>query len=164
MSNNFVKAIQFTLEHEVGLDRKGNLRADGGYTNDPRDPGGETKWGISKKAHPALDIKNLTLDEAFTIYKKEYYDAYSIVKLDDLEVALAVAIFDSGVNCGIGKASRWYSQSKDARDPVNALLCLRKAYYTALKSYPTYGKGWLKRVVELSKYCSILQNDSSALT
>ena len=52
------------------------LFAEGGskYTNDPNDSGGETKYGISKKAFPNLDIKNLTEEQAISIYKKMYFD------------------------------------------------------------------------------------------
>ena len=41
---------------------------EGGYVNDPDDPGGETKYGISKRSYPALDIKNLTVEQATAIY------------------------------------------------------------------------------------------------
>ena len=52
------------------------LLSEGGskYTNDPKDAGGETKYGISKKAFPNVDIKNLTETDAIAIYKKMYYD------------------------------------------------------------------------------------------
>ena len=46
---------------------------EGGYANDPRDPGGETKYGISKRAYPAVDIRNLTLEAAKAIYKRDYW-------------------------------------------------------------------------------------------
>ena len=47
---------------------------EGGYVNDPNDPGGETKYGIAKNSHPNVDIANLTLDQAKAIYKTEYWD------------------------------------------------------------------------------------------
>lgn len=62
MSENFEKAVAFVLRHE------------GGYTNDNRDPGGETKFGISKRAYPSLDIKNLTEEQAKVIYRRDYWD------------------------------------------------------------------------------------------
>ena len=49
------------------------IKHEGGYVNDPSDPGGETKYGISKKAYPKVDIKNLTLDDAIEIYKDDYW-------------------------------------------------------------------------------------------
>lgn len=165
MSNNFVKAIEFTLPWEVGRDRSGQLRSDGGYTNDPQDPGGETKWGISKRAHKDLDIKNLMLDTAFTIYKQDYYDIYKQFKndpltLDDEPVSFAVSIFDSGVNCGVNRTYSWYLASKKEKDPTAKLLSLRLDRYNQLVTdNPTlkkYYKGWINRLNDLKKYCEIL--------
>lgn len=69
-------------------------------TNDHTDRGGLTKYGISKKAFPKVDIKNLTKDQA----KKIYYDNYWIpIKGDSIESkAVAYEIFDGAVNQGIG--------------------------------------------------------------
>src|SRR5216684_3047737 len=52
------------------------LLDEGGYGNDPADPGGETNWGIDIRTHPNLDIKNLTRDEAITIYYKDWWQRY----------------------------------------------------------------------------------------
>jgi len=165
--NNFIKAIEFTLPWETGRDRKGNLRQDGGYTNDPRDPGGETKWGVSKRAHPNLDIKNLTLDDAFKIYKEDYYDVYAEFKreplvLDDMPMPYAVAIFDTGVNCGVNRAYNWHLTAIKEKDPVKVLLGLRDAHYTNLKAsdkrFTVFYKGWINRLNDLKKYCEILAN------
>ena len=49
------------------------LKHEGGYVNDKNDPGGETRYGISKRAYPDLDIKNLTISQATEIYKKDYW-------------------------------------------------------------------------------------------
>jgi lysozyme family protein len=160
-----MKAITFTLKLEVGVDKDGRLREDGGYNNLEADPGGETKWGISKRAHPDVDIKNLSLADAMNIYKEKYYDVYKKynIDLDSEEPGFAIAIFDSGVNCGVGNARRWYEIAKTANDPVNKLLSLRKDYYGSLKTFNTFGKGWLARVNMLSKYCAIVSADSSDL-
>jgi lysozyme family protein len=56
MRESFDAAISFVLSHE------------GGYSFDENDPGGETRWGISKRSHPNEDIKNLTVDRAKEIY------------------------------------------------------------------------------------------------
>lgn len=50
------------------------LKAEGGYTNDPADRGKETKFGISKRSYPQLDIANLTRDQAIAIYKRDFWD------------------------------------------------------------------------------------------
>lgn len=166
-SNNFIKAIEFTLPWETGRDRSGKVRADGGYTNDPKDPGGETKWGISKRAHPNLDIKNLTLDSAFEIYKTDYYDSYKLLKtypvdMDSLPIALAVAIFDTGVNCGVGRAANWYNLSHKENDPLKALVGRRLDHYNQIASRNTslkgFYNGWINRLNDLRKYCEILSS------
>lgn len=165
MSNNFVKAIEFTLPWETGRDRYGKLRQDGGYTNDPRDPGGETKWGISKRAYPNLDIKNLTLDKAFELYKTDYYDIYKTLKtypvdLDTLPISLAVVIFDTGVNCGVGRCANWYNLGAKENDPLKALMGRRLDHYNQLGKNPKHSwaySGWINRMNDLKKYVVILQ-------
>jgi lysozyme family protein len=81
------------------------LRMEGGETveNNPNDPGGETKFGISKKAYPNLDIANLTREDAKEIYKKDYWET---CRCDELPTPLAIAVFDTAVNQGTGKARR----------------------------------------------------------
>lgn len=72
---------------------------EGGYVNNPHDPGGETKFGIAKKYHPEVDIKNLTIDQAADIYRREYW------KFDRLQSqVVATKVFDIAVNDGVGQA------------------------------------------------------------
>ncbi|HEX9247111.1 MAG TPA: glycosyl hydrolase 108 family protein [bacterium] len=85
----FDKAIGTVLEHE------------GGYSFDPNDPGGETKYGISRKAYPGLDVKALTLDQAKAIYKRDYW-IYSRIQDQDV----ATKVFDMAVNLGPPAAHR----------------------------------------------------------
>jgi lysozyme family protein len=78
-----------------------SLKWEGGYVNDPSDSGGETKYGISKKSFPDVDIKNLTLDEAKNIYLKNYWNPlYTQIK----DESLAIKLFDLGINLGVAKA------------------------------------------------------------
>lgn len=85
MKEDFNEAIEFVLEQE------------GDYTFDPNDPGGETKYGFSKKAYPSLDIKNLTREAAIKIYQNDYWQP---CKCDDLPRHFAFIVFDSAVNQG----------------------------------------------------------------
>ena len=93
MKNDWEKAIAFVLKMEGGEQAE----------NNPADPGGLTKFGISQKAYPNLDIANLTKEGAMEIYKRDYWD---ICKCDELPTPYAIALFDSAVNQGVGKASR----------------------------------------------------------
>ena len=74
------------------------LQMEGGYVNDLEDPGLETKYGISKRAYPSVDITNLTLEDAKRIYYRDYYKAPRIQLINDY--ALAAKTLDLAVNCG----------------------------------------------------------------
>ena len=82
---NFNEIIEKVLEHE------------GGYVNDPKDLGGETKYGITKRFYPDVDIKNLTIEQAVEIYKKDYWDKN---KVESLPQNLWHIYFDMCVNMG----------------------------------------------------------------
>lgn len=144
--NEFRKAMEFVALHEWGN------RPDGGYTNDPDDPGGETKWGISKRAYPNEDIKNLTPERALQIYASDYWDKAGC---DDIPFPLNVVVFDSAVNCGVGVARWWL---KDALT-VDDYLEMRKGYYLGIvdrkPSQGKYLKGWLNRIGDLKKFVEI---------
>ncbi len=74
---------------------------EGGYVNDSVDRGGETKYGISKRAFPYLDIANLTLDDAQAIYYKKYYASafMNLEKIEDKDLCLE--LFESAVLMGV---------------------------------------------------------------
>ena len=77
------------------------MKSEGGYVNDPNDRGSETKYGISKRAYPNLDIKNLTLEQAKDIYYKDYW---CVCKCDNLPDAISFMVFDFCVNAGCNRA------------------------------------------------------------
>jgi lysozyme family protein len=81
----FNEIIEKVLEHE------------GGYVNDPKDLGGETKYGITKRFYPEVDIKNLTIEQATEIYKKDYWDKN---RVESLPQNLWHIYFDMCVNMG----------------------------------------------------------------
>jgi Putative secretion activating protein len=81
------------------------LASEGGLVNDPQDPGGLTKFGISQRAYPALDIANLTEDDAARIYARDYWDVVQ-AGADAMPAKLGLAVFDSAVNQGPGAAVR----------------------------------------------------------
>lgn len=82
------------------------IKKEGGdtLTEDPNDPGGLTRFGISKRSHPEVDPRNLTLDQAKQIYKREYWDPLLADSITNQTVA--EMIFDTSVNMGIHQAVR----------------------------------------------------------
>lgn len=77
------------------------IKREGGYVNDPDDPGGETRYGISKKSYPNVDIKTLSVDDAVEIYKNDYWIPAKVERLPD---RLQGQYFDMVVNQGINKS------------------------------------------------------------
>ena len=88
------------------------LKHEGGYVNDPKDPGGETNFGIAKRSHPDVDIKNLTEDGAKDIYKEHYWDGN---KVESLSEDLRHIYFDMCVNHGKGRAVKILQKAANAK-------------------------------------------------
>lgn len=138
------------------------LKHEGGYVNDPRDPGGETKYGISKRAYPARDIAALTEQQARDIYARDYW---APCKCSELPPALALCVFDAAVNQGAGYAAKLLQQvlnvkidgkigpqtiEKAAIDPAGTVAryqAARALSYTKTKGFDVYGGGWMARVM-----------------
>jgi lysozyme family protein len=85
------------------------LSFEGQYHNGAGDYGGETKWGIAKKHHPELDIKNLTVEEAKAIYKRDYWDKLRGDKIQNQKVANE--LFDTAVNMGWRRAGKFLQET-----------------------------------------------------
>lgn len=148
---NFEQAFGALISHE------------GAYVNDSRDPGKETKFGITKRDYPTLDIKNLTLADAKAIYLRDYWGR---AQCDKLHPDLAFDVFDAAVNSGVGQAIRWLQRSVGvADDGVVGPLTLaaiqrlddtsairarlsghRLEFMTKLSIWDVFGKGWARRV------------------
>ncbi len=94
MSPTFEKAFKLLMQFE------------GGYVNDSDDPGGETKFGISKRQYPELDIKNLTEEQAKEIYWRDYWLKAYCPELEEVHPKLAIYHFDTAVNIGIKRAGQ----------------------------------------------------------
>lgn len=131
---SFDQAVKFVLERE------------GGYVNDPQDPGGETNYGISKRAYPNVNIKALTPEDAAVIYKRDYW---SPAGCDQMTPGMALVVFDTAVNVGVNRAVAWFRQFPDAED----YLWLRLEYYRSLaQTKPNMLKflpGWVRRLILL---------------
>ena len=92
------------------------LKHEGGYVNDPTDMGGETNFGISKKAYPDVDIKELTRDDAKAIYKKDYWKRYKIEKMPE---ELRYIYFDMVLNMGYGNAAKVMQRTANAKNSAS---------------------------------------------
>ena len=129
---DFDRAITFVLAQE------------GGYVNDPNDPGGETNFGISKRAYPDVDIAGLTAEAAKGIYKRDYWD---VLLLDSRSYADAVAILDTAVNMGVSRVREFMGVIPAGNNFVTKLLAERIYTYSTFKAWPNYGHGWIARVL-----------------
>jgi lysozyme family protein len=144
---------------------------EGQYSNDPRDPGGETNWGISKRSHPNLIIKSLTREQAKDIY---LYEFWNIIEADTLPDSVAYQVFDFAVNSGIETAIRYFqrtlnvaddgnfgSESKAAMkkmtepDMIMNLNAERLEFMTKLKNWPNASRGWARRIAQNLRYGSL---------
>jgi hypothetical protein len=151
-SNEYTKKIAPAPEHLVEYPEAFEkafeliLRHEGGYVNDVDDPGGETKFGISARAHPDVNIKSLLEADAKQIYWEEYwlkYPQFGQISNPDY----AAKVFDIGINIGPSKALAFYLANKESIEGFRAVC---RAYYQALvKKRPRmkkYLRGWLNRV------------------
>ncbi len=146
------------------------LSHEGGYVSDPRDPGGETKFGISKRSYPQLDIRNLTREQAVDIYRRDFWNR---VSGDSLPRMVAFQVFDAAVNHGIGNAVRWLQRAagvaddgvigpmtmaaikrSDANDLVMKFLAERLEIHVKLSTFGAFGAGWSRRVAGNLRYAA----------
>ena len=157
------------MDFNVAFDRL--ISHEGGYVNHPLDPGGETKWGISKRSYPHLNIKTLTRDDAKAIYKSDFWDR---IHGDEVPDGVAFQLFDFAVNSGIETAIRylqravgvaddghWGPISRTAvanmpeSDVIMRLNAERLMFMTKLSNWPVASRGWARRIATNLTYGSI---------
>ena len=156
----FEEAVKIILKHE------------GGYVNDPVDPGGETNMGISKRAYPYLNIKELTKKDAEDIYFKDYWLKAKVSKVPEelrmiyfdmvvnmgrsravkiLQTAITTKGIDTKVDGGIGPQTI-SNALKSGLEP-DRLRSYRVKYYADLinrkPSLEKYWFGWYRRALEV---------------
>ena len=163
MKSNYDKCLKTILHHE------------GGYVNHPKDPGGETNLGVTKRVYQehggTKDMKDLLVEDVAPIYKKGYWDR---MKGDDLPGGLDLCVFDFGVNAGPGRAAKFlqsmigttvdggigpntlakveeYVRENGEHETVKKYQEMRQKYYEQLSTFATFGKGWTRRVEETTK-------------
>ena len=149
------------------------LQEEGGYVNDPQDPGGITNLGVTKAVwdhwcgHTTTDadMRALTPAKVAPLYHAQYWNA---LQCDALPGALALCVFDFGVNAGIARGARYLQQlvgavadghigpatlqavqkyvaAHSVADAVHSYQNERRAYYRSLPGFPHDGRGWLNR-------------------
>ena len=148
------------------------MKVEGGYVDNPNDKGGKTKYGISQKSYPFIDIASLTIDKAKEIYKKDYWDR---CKCDFLPDALSVAVFDFAVNSGVKTSIKVLQQALGVkadgiignqtigaanrlplRKVLDDFMWRRLLYLIKLKDFKYFGGGWTSRVDTIRKFCENL--------
>lgn len=147
---SFDSAVQFVIAEE------------GGFSADPNDPGGATKYGISQRAYPGLDIARLTKLDATNIYRRDYWD-----RLPSLPVPIDFIAFDFAVNAGIKTAVRALQLAIGVKDdgnfgPVSQRALISKPsidvailysaerarHYALLDALDDhYARGWMRRTM-----------------
>lgn len=152
---NFTEALQHVLKHE------------GGYIDHPSDPGGETNYGITvavaRENGYLGDMRTIPMSIVESIYKRKYWDK---VRADEMPESVRFALFDYAVNSGPGAAIRALQRVLGvADDGVLGPMTLAAAqaqseglgarlngyrlkFMTDLKIWPTFGKGWARRIAD----------------
>ena len=157
MKQNFDKCLAKLLSHE------------GGYVNHPKDPGGMTNLGVTKRVYDdwigrestEQEMRDLTPADVGPIYKKNYWDK---VKGDDLPSGVDWCAFDWAVNSGSGRPAKAIQRAvgasadgaigpmtlkavadKDPKEIIEYVFQVRQSFYESLKTFETFGKGWTRR-------------------
>lgn len=139
-----------TAFNKIIFDHEGGEK----ITNHKNDRGGKTKWGISQKSYPNLDIAKLTIDDARAIYKRDYWDK---VKGDLFPYSISFALFDQAINRGvipsIKTAQTVTGVSVDGIIGPNTISAIQKS------NAPTFVKNFLKQSEK--EYHKIVANDET---
>lgn len=159
---NFNTAFERLIGHE------------GGYVNHANDPGGETNFGITiavaRDAGYKGDMRDLTRDQAKAIYRTAYWER---AKGDQYDGAIAFQVFDAAVNHGVVQAIRFLQRAVDivedghlgpvslaaiksmqVSDVLAQFNAERLDFYTNLPTWPSFGKGWVRRIATNLKYAA----------
>jgi lysozyme family protein len=164
----FKEALKHVLVHE------------GGKANHPKDPGGRTNKGITQRVYngwrdknhlPARDVFLISDAEVESIYRFQYWDP---IKGDQLPRGVGYVVFDGAVNSGVGQSVKWLQRAlgfeKAAVDGMLGSITLsaaqgtadqdlligriidrRETFLRALKTWPTFGKGWMSRITQVEQ-------------
>ena len=162
-AENYNKCLELILHHE------------GGYVNHPKDPGGETNLGVTKRVYEewggTKEMVDLTVEDVAPIYEKNYWGR---VKGDNLPSGLDLCVFDFAVNAGPGRAAKYlqsmigttvdggigpntlravgnYVEEVGLQTAIENYQANRQRYYEKLSTFETFGRGWTRRVDETTE-------------
>jgi lysozyme family protein len=161
--DKFLKYLEWVLAHE------------GGYVNNPRDPGGATNFGVTQGVYneylnasgkKSQSVAQITRREVEAIYRVKYWLR---IKGDELPAGWDYAMFDFAINSGTSRAIKFAQLSVGVSDdgvlgpktmaaikaaPPEAFdkyISMRRDFLVSLKTFPTFGKGWMRRVNEVEE-------------
>ena len=150
------------------------LASEGGFVNNPKDPGGMTNKGVTKAVwegwtgHDATEqtMRNLSTADVTPLYKKKYWDA---VQGDVLPSGVDYCVFDTAVNSGAGRAIKLLQRTvgvtedgflgpnslaailvSDVGSLIDKYCAARHEFLQSLSTFDTFGKGWTNRVLEVN--------------
>lgn len=165
MANNFEKSFERVVGHEGGLSLDRNDR--GNWTSGKVGVGSlnGTKYGVSAMAYPSLDIRNLTLQDAKDIYRRDYWNK---CRCDDLPKAIDYLVFDAAVNHGNSRSAKFLQTAvgagadgiigektvakvnakNDAIGVCSEFCVTRGLFYTNIGTFQRYKLGWFRRLFD----------------
>lgn len=139
------------------------LKSEGGYVNNPRDPGGATNKGITQAVYDDWCVKGnrarqsvqfIHDDEVEAIYRAQYWN---VIHGDDLPLGLDYVMFDYAVNSGPGRALRAYQSGAS----IDAICDYRLAFLKSLSTWAYFGKGWTNRVASVRALAKAMQTGNA---
>ena len=176
MTNNFDNVLKLVLKDE------------GGFVNDPRDPGGMTNLGVTQRVWEAFigrpvseaEMLALTPAEVAPLYRANYWNR---VKCDQLPPGVDYAVMDFAVNSGTNRSAKTLQQACGVDDDgvigpetlqavasvnpgslIDAVCDLRLAFLQSLPSFETFGDGWSARVARVKAASGAMQQQGMAAT
>ncbi|WP_158966277.1 glycoside hydrolase family 108 protein [Chachezhania sediminis] len=172
MTDRFARALPRILAHE------------GGFVNHPADPGGATNRGITQATYngwlksqgrASRPVQYISDAEVAAIYGVQYWDA---IRGDELPAGVAYAVFDAAVNSGPARAAKWLQAAvgvtadgvigvqtlaaaakAPAHKVIDAMCDARLAFLKRLRAWPTFGKGWTRRVADVRQLAHMWATD-----
>ena len=159
------------------------LKSEGGYVDNPADPGGRTNLGVTQNTWESWvgrpsnekEMRGLTPSDVAPLYKKKFWDACSC---DDLPAGVDYLVFDFAVNAGVGRSAKTLQSAVGATpdgsigkvtvaaangipasDLIEKFSQIKTEFYQSLPTFSTFGKGWLNRVAAVKEQAILISTD-----